>query len=273
MRRAGVWLAIAALAALLGAARPAPPALDWVETGAGEPRIVLVHGIGVDRGEWDAVARLLGRDHRVLLVDLPGHGRSPALDSVRVTWVADALEQTLKAAGVQRALLVGHSYGGLVVLDLASRSKIAQGAVVVDIGAYNPVDPQQLASAEQLLTDRYSIFIPTVFRMMSVDSSAQEWLVAKATAVPRPVLTAYFRDAWHADLRPQVRKLRVPLLVAATPTLWPAGQPWDSVRVRMGYGGAKRAEGVRIVESAHFVPIDQPDSLAAAIERFARSLR
>src|SRR5512139_1141116 len=194
VRRAGVLLAIAALAALLGAGRPAPPALDWAEMGAGEPRIVLVHGIGVDRGEWDAVARLLARDHRVLLVDLPGHGRSPALDSVRVTWVADALERTLKEAGVKRALLVGHSYGGLVVLDLASRSKIAQGAVVVDIGAYNPVDPQQIASVEQLLTDRYSIFIPTVFRMMSADSSAQEWLVAKAMALPRPVVTAYFRD-------------------------------------------------------------------------------
>jgi pimeloyl-ACP methyl ester carboxylesterase len=273
VRRAAALLAIAALAALLGAGRTAPPVLDRVEVGAGEPRIVLVHGIGADRGEWDAVARQLAQKHRVLLVDLPGHGRSPALDSVRVAWVADALERTLRGAGVERALLVGHSYGGLVVLDLASRSKLAQGAVVVDIGAYARIDPQQLASAEQLLTERYSAFIPTVFRMMSADSSGQDWLVASAAAVPRPVLTAYFRDAWHADLRPQVKKLRVPLLVAATPALWPEGQPWDSVRVRLGYGKAKKAEGVRIVDSAHFVPIDQPDSLAAAIEAFAQRLR
>lgn len=266
-------LAAATLVALLGAGRPAIRALDWSETGSGEPVIVLVHGLGADRGVWDAVTRLLSERHRVIAVDLPGHGRSAAADSVRVAWVADALGQTLKDAGVKRALLVGHSYGGLVALDAASRSKRASGVVVVDIGAYNPVAPARIASLDTLLSLRYAAFIPTVYRGMSSDSSGRAWLLEKAMAVPQSVLTAYFRDAWRADLRPAAARLKVPLLVAATGMLWPQGQPWDSVRVRLGYGAVRRVEGLRIEDSAHFVPLDQPDTLAAAIERFARTLR
>jgi pimeloyl-ACP methyl ester carboxylesterase len=258
---------------LLGAGRPPIRSLDWSEAGQGEPTIVLVHGLGADRGAWDAVTRRLADHHRVIAVDLPGHGRSAASDSVRVEWVADGLERTLKVARVKRALLVGHSYGGLVALDLASRSKRAAGVVIVDIGAYNPVDSSRLAGLDQLLSDRYAAFIQTVYREMSADSSGRAWLLEKAMAMPRPVLTAYFRDAWRADLRPAVARLKAPLLVAATETLWPEGQPWDSVQVRLGYGAARRATGVRVAESAHFVPLDQPDTLAAAIEAFAHTLR
>ncbi len=57
------------------------------------------------------------------------------------------------------------------------------------------------------------------------------------------------------------------------PSLWPAGQPWDSVRVHLGYTGARRATGVRITGTGHFIPMDRPDSLAAVLGSFAAGLR
>jgi pimeloyl-ACP methyl ester carboxylesterase len=260
-------------AALLGAA-PSPRPLAASDTGRGEPCIVLVHGIGVDRSAWDAVTKQLAARHRVLAVDLPGHGLSEAVDSVRVDRIADALDATLEKHKIQRAILVGHSYGGLVALaEAAAHPKRACGVAVIDIGAYLRVDPERVADLDRLMTEHYPLFVIGVFESMSADSSVREVLKARARAVPQAVLSAYFRDAWHADLRTSVKRLESPLLVVASAQLWPASQSWDSVRVYLGYDGAPRATGKRILQTGHFIPLDQPDSLATALESFATGLR
>jgi len=264
----GLLLAVA----LLGAA-PAPP-LAAGDSGRGEPAVVLIHAIGTDRSEWNAVSARLSERHRVLAVDLPGHGLSTPDDTVLVDAVAARVDRTLEAHGIRQAILVGHSYGGLVALaEAAKHPKRALGVAVVDIGAWNPVDSSRVAELDDFLTRRYTVFVQAVFEQMSADSAERAHLVEQALAVPQPVLTAYFRDAWRADLRPDVARLKAPLLVVATPTLWPGAAPWDTVRARLGYAGARRVTGVRIAGSLHFVPLDAPDSLAAALERFAQSLR
>jgi pimeloyl-ACP methyl ester carboxylesterase len=265
-------LAGALITALLGAAPLRPLAAG--DAGNGKPALVLIHAIGTDRSEWDAVtARLVAR-HRVLTVDLPGHGASAPEDSVRVAAIAAQLDRTLEKHGIDRAVLVGHSYGGLVALqEAAERPKRALGVAVVDIGAWNPVDPERVAGLDRLLTERYTIFVNAVFEQMSADSTSRARVLERAMALPPAVMTAYFRDAWREDLRTAVARLRAPLLVVATDALWPEGAPWDSVRTRLGYAAARRATGVRIIGSRHFVPLDAPDSLAAAIERFAATLR
>jgi pimeloyl-ACP methyl ester carboxylesterase len=87
------------------------------------PTVVLVHGALNDHSVWAQQSRALtARGFTVLTPDLPGHGRSsgPALRSVEA--LADWLLALLDAAGVQRALLAGHSMGALVVLEAASRA-------------------------------------------------------------------------------------------------------------------------------------------------------
>jgi len=265
---------LATIAVALVGAAPASRPLAASDAGRGEPCIVLVHGIGVDRSSWDAVAKRLAERHRVLAVDLPGHGQSGAVDSVRVARIAEALDVTLEARGIRRAVLVGHSYGGLVALaEAAAHPNRARGVAVVDIAAYQPLDPERVAEMDRFMTERYPLFVEAVFETMSADSSMREVLKAQALAVPQAVLSAYFRDAWRADLRASVKRLQVPLLVITGTGLWPAGQTWDSVRVHLGYGATRRAAGVRITETGHFIPLDQPDSLAAALESFATGLR
>jgi len=87
------------------------------------PTVVLVHGALNDHTVWTPQSRALAaRGFAVLAPDLPGHGRSsgPALPSVEA--LADWLIALLDAAGVERALLAGHSMGSLVVLEAASRA-------------------------------------------------------------------------------------------------------------------------------------------------------
>ena len=85
------------------------------------PCVVFLHGALFDHGGWTLLARWFANHGRcVLAFDLPGHIRSagPALTNIEA--MADWVLKAMKAAGVQRAALVGHSMGSLVALEAAA---------------------------------------------------------------------------------------------------------------------------------------------------------
>jgi pimeloyl-ACP methyl ester carboxylesterase len=87
------------------------------------PTVVFIHGAQNDHSVWALQSRYLAHHgFGVLALDLPGHGRSsgPALPSVEA--MADWLLALLDAAGVGRALLVGHSMGSLIALEASHRA-------------------------------------------------------------------------------------------------------------------------------------------------------
>jgi pimeloyl-ACP methyl ester carboxylesterase len=95
------------------------------------PCVVFLHGAEHDHCVWVLQSRYLAHHGRsVLAVDLPGHGRSEGPPLTSVEALADWLPALLYAAGVEKAVLVGHSMGSLVALECAARhpqrvSKIA----------------------------------------------------------------------------------------------------------------------------------------------------
>jgi 2-succinyl-6-hydroxy-2,4-cyclohexadiene-1-carboxylate synthase len=101
--------------------------------GAGEPRLVLVHGFTQTGRSWDGVATELSAEHEVVLVDAPGHGGSSA---VQADLVAGA--DLLGAAG-GHAVYVGYSMGGRLCLHLAvQQPELVRGLVL--LGATAGID-------------------------------------------------------------------------------------------------------------------------------------
>ena len=89
---------------------------------ANKPTVVFIHGVLHDHSVWILQSRYLAHHgFNVLAVDLPGHCRSggDAPDSVEAA--SAFIEQLLDAAGVQKAALVGHSWGSLIALETAGR--------------------------------------------------------------------------------------------------------------------------------------------------------
>ena len=72
-----IALSAAMLLLILRSAPTPPPTSAAVGSLGRGPTVVLVHGLGSDANRWLGVARDLARDHRVVLVELPGHGLSP----------------------------------------------------------------------------------------------------------------------------------------------------------------------------------------------------
>lgn len=105
--------------------------LKW---GAGEPRLVLVHGGGQNAHTWDTVALALGMD--VLAVDLPGHGHSAWSESGEypLESMADEVAAAVADHAPNAQLVVGMSLGGLTSLVMASRhSHLVRNLMLVDI--------------------------------------------------------------------------------------------------------------------------------------------
>ncbi len=110
----------------------------WGDDG---PLVVLVHGITSSHMTWALVGPQLGRDHRVVGVDLRGRGGSrdlppPYGQSAHAADVAAVVE----SYGGGPAVLVGHSMGGWVVAETArAYPLVASRLVLVDGGAPLPV--------------------------------------------------------------------------------------------------------------------------------------
>ena len=100
--------------------------------GAGSP-VLLVHGLGGSAENWVEVVPELVRRHRVIAVDLPGHaGSEPLGRGATMDDFASATAKVLDAEGVDRAVVAGHSLGGLVALRLArKRPDLVRGLLLV----------------------------------------------------------------------------------------------------------------------------------------------
>jgi len=111
--------------------------LEVLEKGPrdGSP-IVLVHCFTCAINWWDGMIPVLAREHRVIAVDLLGHGGSEKPTSgYSIPNQADLVAQALARLGVRDAEVVGHSLGGTVVTALAERSpQLVARVVIVDSG-------------------------------------------------------------------------------------------------------------------------------------------
>jgi pimeloyl-ACP methyl ester carboxylesterase len=91
---------------------------------AAKPTVVFIHGVVHDHSVWALQSRYMANHGwNVLAVDLPGHCKSEGEAPGSVEDAAGFVAALLDAAGVQKAALVGHSWGSLIALESAARLK------------------------------------------------------------------------------------------------------------------------------------------------------
>ncbi len=93
--------------------------LAYEVSGEGPP-MALVHGITEDHRTWNPLINSLATNHRVIAVDLRGHGESQTGPSYDLAALAGDLHHVLTVEAATDAVLVGHSLGGTVVSAYAS---------------------------------------------------------------------------------------------------------------------------------------------------------
>ena len=115
---------------------------------AGKPSLLLIHGVGLRAESWGGMLPLLTAHFRVTAIDLPGHGASPNLPGTATpspslsdytALIAELLDRT-----EGRSVVVGHSLGALIALDLAIHHADQLDAAV----ALNAIYRRSAAAAE-----------------------------------------------------------------------------------------------------------------------------
>jgi pimeloyl-ACP methyl ester carboxylesterase len=115
--------------------------LHFVSKGTGLP-LILLHGNGSAAEDFDqaGIMESAGRCYRVIAFDRPGFGRSSS--SRRQLWTpiaqADLIQAALRQIGIERYVVLGHSWGALVALQLALRHQPQVTGLVLVSGYYFP---------------------------------------------------------------------------------------------------------------------------------------
>ncbi|MBV8573761.1 MAG: alpha/beta hydrolase [Acetobacteraceae bacterium] len=113
--------------------------LHYSDRGEGSP-VVLIHGNAVTGDDWNTsgVAELLLKTHRVIIFDRPGYGYSerPRGHLWSAAQQAELLHKALKQLGIERPVVVGHSWGTIVALALTERHQANVAGLVLLSGYY-----------------------------------------------------------------------------------------------------------------------------------------
>lgn len=103
------------------------------ESGPADAKALLfIHGWTSDHTTFREQIPAFSKDYRCLSLDLPGHGQSGApADHFTLPWVADVIQAVLTERNCMHPVVIGHSMGGLIATELATRGVVA-GAVLLD---------------------------------------------------------------------------------------------------------------------------------------------
>jgi cis-3-alkyl-4-acyloxetan-2-one decarboxylase len=264
--------------------------LRYVVGGPADDRVaplVLVHGLGGTIENWRALAPLVAERHRVLVPDLPGHGRSAPLPEARhVDALAEAVLGIADAEQIRGAVWVGHSLGGLVALRAAVlRPDAARGVVLaaaagigsasraaqVTLGVLGLAKPGRWIAPHRHTWARSRLGRRIAFGWWgAADPDALEPELAEAFLLG-PAHHTNTRQAGRAllasDPRTELDRVGCPCLC-----LWGATDSWVRLEEGMEYARRLRAPLRAIAGCGHLLIGERPDACLAAIRGFVDSL-
>jgi pimeloyl-ACP methyl ester carboxylesterase len=148
--------------------------INTIELGEGEPALVFVHGLSGCWPNWmEQLAAFAGERH-VVAMDLPGFGHSPGhAGEVSMPGYAAILQRLLAELGVERAVLVGNSMGGLIAAELAAAAPGLVERLVL-------VSPAGLSTYENRLVTRS---MPAIRRLQQVLALGAAWTASHSDAI------------------------------------------------------------------------------------------
>lgn len=238
--------------------------------GRGSTTIAFVHGLGSRPEHWLPVGRHLARHHRIVLIELPGHGDSPMPEPFSLERATEGLTQALAAETHGPVVLVGHSIGGLV----ATAATLADpGRVRALVLIETALKPQvTLIERRQLMTgldENYRELLRSAYTAFGRDSAQGSALYEEVVELDSTSIKRWIRLALTADLSRRAAALQVPVLALLAERTWTRQESWQEIASALGYGLVPNVRGQRFAESGHFLMLDHPAEVAAAIERFA----
>ncbi len=246
--------------------------VHYKSLGRGGPALVFVHGWTCNLEFWSDQAGVFARTTRVLAVDLPGHGASEAPDAYSMDVFARAVEAAMRDAGIDRAVLIGHSMGALVIRQFSRLFPQKTIALVAVDGSFRPFSGDAPAAEKFLGPYRTEAYPDQLSKMAdfmfspATPEDRREQIRRQMLATPQAVIVGAGAAMFDPSLNGE-DPIPVPVLVVLAPS--PMWTPDYEAYVRRI---APRLEYQRVEGAGHFLMIDKPDEFNGILGRFLQPL-
>jgi pimeloyl-ACP methyl ester carboxylesterase len=221
--------------------------LEWGKHGA---PLLLLHGITSSaRGWWRVAPELVALGYHVYALDMPGHGQSQLADVHQIDQIAGRIGQALGELHIAKPVVIGHSWGGAVALELAASIAVTRVALV---------DPLLALTSERgalrLPTYLEGLGMPPDITLPAIRAANPDWhacdFVWKGEALQQcraDAVRGLFVGSGDWDLTPLFSRIHVPLLLLlADPeytVIAPESLTVVEAALRPGLGEIKRVVG------------------------------
>jgi len=243
--------------------------------GKGEPALVFVHGWSCDARYWRAQVPVFSKKHRVVVLDLAGHGNSGMSRSVySMASFGEDVRAVTESTGSQQVILIGHSMGGSVIAEAARlMPERVIGLIGVDTleNIEYPMTQEELAKMTgPLKKDFQTGSRQFVGGMLSPQTNPQlrEWILSDMSAAPPGVALSAMNEMMTQYISGEAAKvfsdIRIPV-VTVNGDLWPVN--YEANRRHMFSFDALVLKG-----ADHFLMMDRPDNFNKALKKAIRML-
>jgi pimeloyl-ACP methyl ester carboxylesterase len=241
--------------------------IHYKNYGSGKDALVLIHGWTCNLEMWRDQLPEFSKRARVIALDLPGHGLSDKPETTySMDFFADAIDAVMKDAGVEHAVLVGHSMGTPVVRQFYRKYPQKTLALVIVDGALRPfgTKEQREQFTAPLRGPNYKDAGAQMFAQMTstLSDADKERVKASFLSTPQYVMVSAM-DAMYTDTLYAPDKINVPVLaILAKSPFWPPDteQFLRSLAPDLTF---QMWEGV-----SHFLFMDRPKEFNTAVIAF-----
>ncbi len=193
--------------------------IRYDDKGEGEPALVFVHGWSCDKSYWKNQFDEFSKDHKVIIIDLAGHGES---GMTRKDYTVQAFGEDVAAVvnnlDIKKVILIGHSMGGAVIFEAYKllKDKVV-GLIGIDtyqsLGAKFPED-QLEKFLEPFKTDfvnQTKMFVKTLFSP-DADSSLVERVANDMSSEPPDIALSAMSNLFHYDETGVLKEIDAPVI-------------------------------------------------------------
>lgn len=241
--------------------------LFYEEDGRGDPPVLLVHGWCCDHTYLAPQFERFRRGHRVVAVDLRGHGQSDKPEQgYTMAGFADDLAWLCRQLAIARPVVVGHSMGGVIAMELTARHPdLASAVVLLDSPVVPPAGRGEAVTGlmQALRAPDYrevarlivgSMFLPTD------DQTRRERITEGMSSTPQHVMASALESIFACDTEAAAAACKVAVLAISADD--PAS---DFARFRELCPQLTLGQ---TVGAGHFHQLEVPEQVNAMIERF-----
>ncbi len=238
--------------------------------GAGEPTLVFVHGWSCDARYWRAQLPYFAKNHRVVMLDLAGHGHS---GTTRSQYTMRAFGEDVRAVtevtGSRRVILIGHSMGGSVIAEAA---RLMPNRVIGLIGIDTlenieyPMTREELkkmiAPLEKDFRTGSRQFVEGMISPQT-DPQLREWILSDMSAAPPAVALSAMNNMMSQYITGEAAKIfdeiRIPV-ITVNGDMWPVN--YEANRRHM-----LSFDAIVLKGADHFLMLNRPEQFNRALQK------